>query len=62
MTDQEAINVLEKYADIPKSETVRAAYQMAISALEKQIPKKPKSRKAEKLIHWLLFIIARIAM
>lgn len=41
MTNQEAINVLEKYADVPKSETVRAAYQMALSALQKQIPKKP---------------------
>ena len=42
MTEQEAINVLEKYADIPKSETVRAAYQMAIAALRRQIPKKVK--------------------
>lgn len=40
MTNQEAINVLEKYAKLPKSETVIAAYQMALSALEKQIPKK----------------------
>lgn len=42
VNEQEAINVLSKYAEIPKSETVREAYRMAISALEKQIPKKPR--------------------
>lgn len=41
MTPLEAINVLEKYQNIPKSEVVKEAYAMAISALEKQIPKKP---------------------
>ena len=41
VSEQEAINVLSKYAEIPKSETVRKAYRMAISALEKQTPKKP---------------------
>ena len=41
MTPQEALNVLEKYKTVPKSEVVRDAYKMAISALEKQIPKKP---------------------
>ena len=41
VNEQEAINVLSKYAEISKSETVREAYRMAISALEKQIPKKP---------------------
>lgn len=41
MKPQEAINILEKYKSVPKSEVVKTAYEMAISALEKQIPKKP---------------------
>lgn len=45
MTSQEAINVLEKYKDIPKSEIVKEAYTMAISALKKQIPKKVISKE-----------------
>lgn len=35
VNEQKAINVLSKYAEIPQSETVREAYRMAISALEK---------------------------
>lgn len=37
MKTQEAINILEKYKSVPKSEVVKTAYEMAISALEKQI-------------------------
>lgn len=51
VNEQEAINVLSKYAEIPKSETVREAYRMAISALEKQIPKKVEE--------WLPFFKAK---
>ena len=40
MKPQEAINILEKYKSVPKSEVVKTAYEMAISALEKQIPTK----------------------
>lgn len=41
MTNQEAINVMEKYTDITLSKVVIEAHNMAIKALEKQIPKKP---------------------
>lgn len=41
MTENEAINVMEKYTDITLSKVVIEAHNMAISALEKQIPKKP---------------------
>ena len=41
MTVQEAIYVIEKNQSVPKSEVSKEAYSMAISALEKQIPKKP---------------------
>ena len=41
MTPKEAINVMEKYTDITLSKVVIEAHNMAIEALEKQIPKKP---------------------
>lgn len=43
MTEQEAINVMEKYIDTTISKVVIEAHNMAIKALERQIPKKPKS-------------------
>lgn len=41
MTNQEAINVMEKYTDECVSRVVCRAHIIAISALEKQVPKKP---------------------
>ena len=41
MTVQQAINVMEKYTDITLSKVVIEAHNMAIEALEKQIPEKP---------------------
>lgn len=41
MTEQQAINVMGKYTDITLSKVVIEAHNMAIEALEKQIPKKP---------------------
>lgn len=42
MTPKEAINVMEKYTDITLSKVVIEAHNMAIEALEKQIPYKPQ--------------------
>ena len=42
MTEQIAINVMEKYTDITLSKVVIEAHNMAIEALEKQIPYKPQ--------------------
>lgn len=41
MSEQEAINVMDKYTNKALSKVVIEAHVMAISALEKQIPKKP---------------------
>lgn len=51
MKTQEAINILEKYKSIPKSEVVKTAYDMAISALEKQTPKKVEILTYQPLIN-----------
>lgn len=40
LTIQEAINVMQKYTKEPLSKVVIEAHQIAIAALEKQIPKK----------------------
>ena len=40
MEIKEAVNVMKKYTDISMSKTVIEAHNMAIEALEKQIPKK----------------------
>lgn len=42
MTNQEAINVMEKYTDTSSSRVVSRAHTLAISALQKQIPRKPE--------------------
>ena len=40
MEIKEAVNVMKKYTNKPISKTVIEAHNMAIAALEKQIPKK----------------------
>lgn len=47
MNNQEAINVMEKYTGTGVSGVVSMAHVLAISALEKQIPRKPIERHYE---------------
>lgn len=42
MDNQEAINVMEKYTDESVSRVVSRAHILAIAALDKQVPKKPR--------------------
>ena len=54
MTNKEAIEILQEerdYAQFPKY--VREAIEIATSAIEKQIPKKPKKKRRKSIFSFL---------